>query len=59
MNYEACLDEVTTLITEIYDVSEEAAIKQVIHAQAAALKRPKPSQQPRQPEQARANTRKD
>ena len=26
MTYEAYLDEVTTLITEMYDVSEEAAI---------------------------------
>ena len=35
MGYEAYLDEVNTLITEIYDVSEEAAIKQVMRAQAA------------------------
>ena len=35
MTYEAYLDEVTTLITGIYDVSEEAAIKQVMRAQAA------------------------
>lgn len=35
MTYEAYLDEVTTLITEMYDVSEEAAIKQVMRAQAA------------------------
>lgn len=35
MTYEAYLDEVTTLITEMYDVSEEAVIKQVMRAQAA------------------------
>lgn len=35
MTYEAYLDEVNTLITEIYDVSEEAAVKQVMRAQAA------------------------
>jgi hypothetical protein len=58
MAYEAYLDEVTTLITEMVDVIEEAAIKQVVRAQAAALKQPKPSQQPRQPKQARTNTRK-
>jgi hypothetical protein len=32
MTYEAYLDEVTTLITEMYDVSEEAAIRQVMRA---------------------------
>jgi hypothetical protein len=35
MTYEAYLDEVTTLITEMYDVGEEAAIKQVMRAQTA------------------------
>ncbi|MEC4721753.1 hypothetical protein RY831_21525 [Noviherbaspirillum sp. CPCC 100848] len=35
MTYEAYIDELTMLITEMYDVSEEAAIKQVIRAQAA------------------------
>jgi hypothetical protein len=35
MTYEAYLDEVTTLITEMFDVSEEAAIKHVMRAQAA------------------------
>jgi hypothetical protein len=35
MSYEAYLDEVTTLLTEMFDVSEEAAIKHVMRAQAA------------------------
>lgn len=35
MTYETYLDEVTTLMTEMYDVSEDAAIKQVMRAQAA------------------------
>jgi len=35
MTYEEYLDEVTTLITEKYDVSEGAAIKLVMKAQAA------------------------
>ena len=35
MTYEEYLDEVTTLITEMYDVSDEAAIKYVMRAQAA------------------------
>jgi hypothetical protein len=35
MTYEEYLDEVTTLITEIYKVSDEAAIKMVVDAQAA------------------------
>ena len=35
MTYEAYLDEVTTLITEMFDVSDEAAIKHVMRAQAA------------------------
>jgi hypothetical protein len=34
MTYEEYLDEVTTLIYELYDVSEEAAIKFVMRAQA-------------------------
>ena len=34
MTYEAHLDEVTTLITEKYDVADEAAIKMVMRAQA-------------------------
>jgi hypothetical protein len=35
MTYEEYLDEVTTLITEKYDVSDAAAIKLVMKAQAA------------------------
>jgi len=35
MTYEEYLDEVTTLITEKYNVSEAAAIKLVMKAQAA------------------------
>lgn len=35
MTYEEYLDEVTTLITEKYDVSDEAAIKYVMRAQEA------------------------
>ena len=34
MTYEEYLDEVTTLITEKYDVSDEDAIKHVMRAQA-------------------------
>jgi hypothetical protein len=34
MNYEAYLDEVTTLITENYGASDEAAIAMVMRAQA-------------------------
>ncbi|KXB30952.1 hypothetical protein AT959_09590 [Dechloromonas denitrificans] len=34
MTYEEHLDEVTTLITEKYDVSDQAAIKMVMRAQA-------------------------
>jgi hypothetical protein len=34
MTYEEYLDEVTTLITEKYDVSDEDAIKYVMRAQA-------------------------
>ncbi len=34
MTYEEYLDEVTTLITELYDLSDEAAIKLVMQAQA-------------------------
>ena len=34
MTYEEYLDEVTTLITEIYDLSDEAAIEMVMRAQA-------------------------
>ena len=35
MNYEEFLDEVTTLLTELYDLDDEAAIKLVVDAQAA------------------------
>lgn len=35
MTYEAYLDEVTTLLTEMFDMSDEAAIKHVVRAQAA------------------------
>jgi len=35
MTYEEYLDEVTTLLTELYDLSDEAAIKLVVDAQAA------------------------
>ncbi|TAK91747.1 MAG: hypothetical protein EPO06_03335 [Burkholderiaceae bacterium] len=35
MTYEEYLDEVTTLITELYDISDAAAIKYVMRAQAA------------------------
>ncbi|WP_228535667.1 hypothetical protein [Noviherbaspirillum malthae] len=35
MTYETYLDEVTTLITEMFDVSDEIAIKEVMRAQAA------------------------
>jgi hypothetical protein len=35
MSYEAYLDEVTTLITEKYDVADEVAIALVMQAQAA------------------------
>lgn len=35
MTYEEYLDEVTTLLTEMYDMSDDAAIKQVMRAQAA------------------------
>lgn len=34
MTYEQFLDEVTTLITEKYDVADEAAIRMVMRAQA-------------------------
>ena len=34
MTYEEHLDEVTTLITEKYDVADDAAIKMVMRAQA-------------------------
>ncbi|THC45087.1 hypothetical protein C2862_08050 [Massilia sp. Mn16-1_5] len=34
MTYEAFLDEVTTLLTEIYDLDDETAIKLVVDAQA-------------------------
>ena len=37
MTYEEFLDEVTTLLTEIYDLDDEAAIKLVVDAQAAEL----------------------
>lgn len=35
MTYEEYLDEVTTLLTEIHDLTESAAIKCVMRAQAA------------------------
>jgi hypothetical protein len=35
MTYEEYLDEVTTLLTEVYDMSDEDAIKHVMRAQAA------------------------
>jgi hypothetical protein len=35
MTYEAYLDEVTTLITEKYDISDDDAIRLVMRAQAA------------------------
>jgi hypothetical protein len=35
MTYEEYLDEVTTLMTEYYDLSDEDAIKHVMRAQAA------------------------
>ena len=34
MGYEAFLDEVTTLITEKYEVEDDAAIRMVMRAQA-------------------------
>lgn len=34
MTYETFLDEVTTLITEKYDIADDAAIKMVMRAQA-------------------------
>ncbi|MBH1976174.1 MAG: hypothetical protein IV084_02775 [Rugosibacter sp.] len=34
MNYEEFLDEVTTLITEKYDIEDAAAIQMVMRAQA-------------------------
>jgi hypothetical protein len=34
MTYEEYLDEVTTLLTELYDMSDEDAIKHVMRAQA-------------------------
>lgn len=35
MTYEEFLDEITTLLTEMYDLEDEAAIKLVVDAQAA------------------------
>lgn len=35
MTYEEFLDEVTTLLTELYDLDDAAAIKLVVDAQAA------------------------
>lgn len=35
MTYEEFLDEVATLLTELYDMRDEAAIKLVVDAQAA------------------------
>jgi len=34
MTYEEHLDEVATLLTELYDLADEAAIKMVMRAQA-------------------------
>jgi hypothetical protein len=34
MTYEEFLDEITTLLTEMYDLTDEAAIKLVVDAQA-------------------------
>jgi hypothetical protein len=34
MTYEEHLDEVATLLTELYDLTDEAAIKMVMRAQA-------------------------
>jgi phenylpyruvate tautomerase PptA (4-oxalocrotonate tautomerase family) len=34
LTYEAFLDEITTLLTEIYDLDDETAIKLVVEAQA-------------------------
>jgi phenylpyruvate tautomerase PptA (4-oxalocrotonate tautomerase family) len=34
LTYEAFLDEITTLLTEIYDLDDAAAIKLVVDAQA-------------------------
>lgn len=34
MTYEEHLDEVTTLITELYDMADDAAIRMVMRAQA-------------------------
>lgn len=34
MTYEEFLDEVTTLLTELYELTDEAAIKLVVDAQA-------------------------
>ena len=34
MSYEAFLDEVTTLITEKFDIADDAAIQMVMRAQA-------------------------
>ena len=35
LTYEAYLDEVTTLLTELYDLDDNTAIKLVVDAQAA------------------------
>jgi hypothetical protein len=35
MTYEEFLDEITTLLTELYDMADAAAIKLVVDAQAA------------------------
>lgn len=35
LTYEAYLDEVTTLLTELYDLDDASAIKLVVDAQAA------------------------
>jgi len=37
LSYEAYLDEVTTLLTELYDLEDSAAIKLVVDAQDAGF----------------------
>ncbi len=37
MTYEEYLDEVTTLLTEMYNLTDEAAIRYVMRAQAASF----------------------
>ena len=38
MNYEAYLDEVTTLITEKYDIADEDAISEILMAASVPMK---------------------